>query len=132
MLSKVNNVFQKGKRKITKIGLRGTFFATNIALLMKTRSLPARFPRWRLAAALMACAALSGWLATPDGHSQAASAGLDARSMSALAGLVGQLKLQQDKMAANQTKVEAQTAALKEEMRLLKIYSARGGGGGRR
>ena len=46
--------------------------------------------------------------------------------------LLARLKKQQDDLVANQTKLEAQTTALKEELRLAKIYSARGGGSTRR
>ena len=45
--------------------------------------------------------------------------------------LFAKLKVQQDQLAANQTKIEAQTALLKEEIREAKIYSARGGNGRR-
>ena len=44
----------------------------------------------------------------------------------ALNAVLAKLKTQQDQMAANQTKIEAQTAQLKEELRQAKIYSAPG------
>ncbi|MBV9128180.1 MAG: hypothetical protein JO117_08855 [Verrucomicrobia bacterium] len=50
----------------------------------------------------------------------------------ALDALIGQLKQQQDQQIANQTKIETQLAALKEELRQLKIYTSRAGSGGRR
>jgi hypothetical protein len=87
-----------------------------------------RFSHWRLAAALAACVTLGGWLIAPDGHSQAPAP----VSAEAFGALISQIKTQQDQMAVNQTKIETQTAALKEEMRLLKIYSARGGSSSRR
>lgn len=71
---------------------------------------------------------LSQFVAT--GQSQAPPAA-DPRTLSAVASLAGQLQTQQDEMAANQTKIEAQTATLKEELRLLKIYSARSGSSSR-
>ena len=55
-----------------------------------------------------------------------------ALSTDAFNALVGQLRKQQDQIAANQTKVEAQLAAAKEEVRQVKIYSARSGSAGRR
>lgn len=53
---------------------------------------------------------------------------VDPQVIAAVASLAGQLKTQQDQMAANQTKIEAQTALLKEELRLLRIYAGRSGG----
>ncbi len=50
----------------------------------------------------------------------------------ALDAMLAQLKKQQEQMVANQTKVETQLAALKEELRLTKIYAARSGAAGRR
>ncbi len=46
-------------------------------------------------------------------------------SNAALNAMLAKLKTQQDQMAANQTKIEAQTAQLKEDLRQAKIYSAR-------
>lgn len=55
-----------------------------------------------------------------------------ALSADAFNALVGQIRKQQDQIAANQTKIEAQLAAAKEEVRQVKIYSARSGSAGRR
>ena len=65
-----------------------------------------------------------GWLATPESHSQAPAS---AATNPALSALLVKLKTQQDLMVANQTKIEAQTALLKENLRQAKIYAARGG-----
>lgn len=83
-------------------------------------------PRPRLAVALLLAGVglLSQFAST--GQSQAPAAA-DPRVISAVASLADQLKTQQEDMVANQTKIEAQTAVLKEELRLLRIYSSRGG-----
>ena len=70
-------------------------------------------------------AALSTWVLTPVGYSQALST---TTSNAALTPLLTKLKAQQDQIAANQTKIEAQTATLKEEVRQAKIYAGRSGG----
>ncbi len=57
---------------------------------------------------------------------------VDPRSLEAISQLAVQLKEQQQQMAANQDKIEAQTAQLKEEIRLLRIYTAREGSALRR
>jgi hypothetical protein len=44
--------------------------------------------------------------------------------------IVEQLKKQQETMVANQAKMDEQVANLKEEIRLIRIFSKRGGGGG--
>jgi hypothetical protein len=64
---------------------------------------------------------LVGWALAPEGRSQAA-ASADA---SALPALVEKLKAQQAQMLTNQASIETQTDALKEELRLAKLYSAR-------
>ena len=71
----------------------------------------------------------AGWWAAPESHSQAPAAATT--SNAALNALLTKLKTQQDQVAANQTKIEAQTAQLKEEIRQVKLYSARGGSGHR-
>lgn len=43
--------------------------------------------------------------------------------------LIENIRKQQEAMAANQTKIDEQLGQLKEELRLLKIYSKRAGGG---
>lgn len=55
---------------------------------------------------------------------------LVAQPPQAYAQLVEQLKKQQEQMSANQGKIDEQLATLKEELRLLKIYSKRAGGAG--
>lgn len=84
------------------------------------------FSGWPLRVALVLAGV--GLLApfAPSGKSQA-PAPADPRVLAAVTALAGQLKTQQDEMVAKQTKIEAQTALLKEELRLLRIYSARGG-----
>ena len=75
--------------------------------------------------ALLTVATLSiSWLLAPAGYTQAPAA---ATTNAVLNGLLAKLKTQQDQLAANQTKIEAQTAQLKEELREAKIYSGRGG-----
>ena len=69
--------------------------------------------------------AVSGWVLAPAGYSQAPAA---MTSDAALTPLLTKLKAQQDQIAANQTKLEAQTATLKEEVRQAKIYAGRSGG----
>lgn len=44
--------------------------------------------------------------------------------------LVEQIKRQQDLMVANQAKIDEQIATIKEEIRLVRIFSKRAGGGG--
>ena len=67
---------------------------------------------------------LGGWVLAPAVHSQAPPA---TTSNAALVPLLAKLKAQQDQLAANQTKIEAQTAQLKEEIRQTKIFAARSG-----
>ena len=78
--------------------------------------------------ALLAVVTFGGWLCTPESHSQAPAA---TAANPALNALLVKLKAQQDTIVANQTKIEAQTALLKENLRQAKIYSARGGSGHR-
>ncbi len=95
-----------------------------MSILTKTRRLT---PSATLAAILLAVT-LGGWCFTPEVHSQAPAA---STPNAALANSLGKLKAQQTQIAANQTKIEAQTALLKEEIRQAKIYSARSGSGHR-
>ena len=76
---------------------------------------------------LLATVVVGGWCLTPDVQSQAPAA----IPTAALIPLITKLKAQQAQMAANQTKIEAQTALLKENIRQAKIYSARSGSGHR-
>ncbi len=74
---------------------------------------------------LLTVAALGvSWLFVPEGRTQAPTA---STNNAALTALLTKLKTQQDELAANQTKIEAQTAQLKEELRQAKIFSGRGG-----
>ena len=83
-----------------------------------------------LAAALLATgAALTSSSVT---RTEAAGPAMATINPDALDAMLAQLKKQQEQMVANQTKVETQLAALKEEIRQAKIYSARAGGAGRR
>ena len=72
--------------------------------------------------------ALGAWLSAAQVRSQAPAA---SAANPAIDALLVKLKTQQDTMIANQTKIEAQTALLKENLRQAKIYSARGGSGHR-
>lgn len=72
--------------------------------------------------------AMTGWFIAPNLHSQASGT---MTSNVALTAMLTKLKAQQDDMVANQTKIEAQTAALEEALRQAKIYSARSGSGHR-
>lgn len=98
---------------------------------MKSHPLRSFLPRPRFAAGLLLGGAglLSQFSST--GQSQA-PAEADPRALAAVTALAEQLKTQQEQMVANQTRIEAQTATLKEELRLLKIYSARAGSSPRR
>ena len=71
---------------------------------------------------------ISGWLFPQAVRSQAPGA---TTSNVALNSMLTKLKAQQDQMAANQTKIEAQTSQLEETLRQAKIYSARSGSGHR-
>ena len=87
-----------------------------------------RKSQW-LAFVLAVCAAvILGGLIAPEGRSQAPAT---MTSNAALNGLIAKVKTQQDQMAANQTKIEAQTAQLQEALRQAKLYSARSGSGHR-
>ena len=74
---------------------------------------------------VLATVVVGGWCLAPELHSQAPG---NATPNSALVPLLAKLKLQQAQIAANQTKIEAQTALLKEDLRQAKLFSARGGG----
>ena len=87
-----------------------------------------RSSRSGLVAVTIASVLCAGWLLAPESHSQAPAI---STSNAALAPLLAKLKTQQDQAAANQTKIEAQTAQLKEALRQAKLYSARGGSGHR-
>lgn len=87
-----------------------------------------RASRHGLVAFAVAAVLGAGWWLTPESHSQAPAASTNNAALNAL---LAKLKTQQDEAAANQTKIEAQTAQLKEEIRQAKLYSARGGSGHR-
>ena len=72
-----------------------------------------RTSRGSFVVVLLVVSLVGGWLLAPDGHSQAPAATTS------------------DAIVANQTKIEAQTALLKENLRQAKIYAARGGSGHR-
>ena len=76
-----------------------------------------------LSLSVLAGVVVSGWLLVPDVQSQLAAPKMV--SVDALSPLLTQLKKQQDDITANQTKIEAQTDALKEQLRVAKIFSAR-------
>lgn len=87
-----------------------------------------RTSRAGLVALTVAVVLGTGWWFAPESQSQAPNA---TTNNAALTALLAKLKTQQDQVAANQTKIEAQTAQLKEEIRQVKLYSARGGSGHR-
>jgi hypothetical protein len=77
---------------------------------------------------LSACAsvALLSWLVTPD----QSSGQVDAEVQS-IAILLAEINAQQMVIAENHTKIDDKLAAVGEEIRLARIYSGRGGGGGK-
>ncbi len=87
-----------------------------------------RGSRHGLVALAVAAVLCFDWWLTPESQSQAPAASTNNVALNAL---LTKLKTQQDEIAANQTKIEAQTAQLKEEIRQVKLYSARGGSGHR-
>ena len=87
-----------------------------------------RSPGLSAAVATVVTLAIGGWVLTPVTRSQAPAT---STNNAALTALITKIKDQQDQMAANQTKIEAQTAQLQEAIRQAKIYSARGGSGHR-
>ena len=78
--------------------------------------------------AVMVATLLGVWFVAPVGHSQLPPASTPNVALNAL---LAKLKTQQDQMAENQTKIEAQTAQLQEALRQAKIYSSRSGSGHR-
>ena len=96
-------------------------------LMVKTFPGPRNSP-WSTALIAACGVILFGWLAAPRSLSQAPGT---MTNNVALNGMLAKLKAQQDQMAANQTKIEAQTAQLQEELRQARIYSARSGSGHR-
>ena len=80
-------------------------------------------------AVLLTIVVLGGWSLAPEGLSQAPT--VATVPTATLLPLLAKLKAQQALIAANQTKIEAQTALLQENLRQAKIYSARSGSGHR-
>lgn len=93
--------------------------------VVRSRSLPVIL----LGAAVL----VAGSVGVPaTSHSQGGGGGV-ALNADTFTVLVGQIRKQQEQIAANQTKIETQIASAKDEIRQVKIYSARtGGAGGRR
>ena len=92
--------------------------------------MPPRFPAARPLPGLVPLILLFGvltvsWMVSPEYHNPAPAAPAAAINSDALAGLVDKLKAQQDLIVANQTKIESQTALLKEQVRQAKILAAR-------
>jgi hypothetical protein len=86
---------------------------------------PSSRPLPGLVPLILLCGVLTvSWAVTPEKRSQAPSAP-GAVSSEALADMVSKLKSQQDVIVANQTKIEAQTEQLKEQVRQAKIFAAR-------
>ena len=95
---------------------------------MKTHPAHLRNARGSLIAILLVATAVGGWLFAPESRSQGV---IPMTANASLTPMLAKLKTQQDEIAANQTKIEAQTALLKESIRQAKIYAARGGSGHR-
>ena len=85
-----------------------------------------RSPRAAVLPLLVVAVVGVSWTLVPQGRTQVPAAA--STNNAALNALLAKLKTQQDQLAANQTKIEAQTAQLKEELRQAKIYAGRGGG----
>ena len=85
--------------------------------------LPASSPPRLISVSLLASLVIGAWLLIPTGQGQLAAP--KTVTIESLAPLLMELKKQQDDLTTNQTKIEAQTAALKEQLRIAKIYSAR-------
>ena len=85
---------------------------------------------WLLPLSVIVCVLAGGTIVSSSTQGQVSPGRTVA--VESLTPLLLRLKKQQDDMVSNQTKIEAQTTALKEELRLAKIYSARGGGSNRR
>jgi hypothetical protein len=105
----------------------GTIFASYPLNPSNSPSMNARTDRPRplpgLVPLILFCGVLTvSWIVTPDSHSQAPSAPAPING-DALASLVAKLKAQQDTIGANQTKIEAQTALLKEQVRQARIFA---------
>jgi hypothetical protein len=74
----------------------------------------------------VAGAALLSWLIAPDQSSGQAEA--EAQALNAL---FAEVAAQQVVIAENHTKIDDKLAAVGEEIRVARIYSGRGGGGGK-
>ncbi len=108
----------------------GTIFASWEVFLVTSLPMQPRYPAARplpgLVPLILLCGVLTvSWMVSPENHGQAPAAPAAAVNSEALAGLVDKLKAQQDLIIANQTKIEAQTALLKEQVRQAKILAAR-------
>jgi hypothetical protein len=91
--------------------------------------MPARLPASRPLPGFVPLLLLGGmlafsWMITPESRSQAPSTP-SALNSEVVENLVTKLKAQQETLAANQTKIEAETAQLKTQMQQAKIFSAR-------
>ena len=116
-----------GKRKNQKISFLERFLLQKpSSLISSMKNNPAAFHPIRRAALTTGffTVVVAGWLATPTLRSQAVPT---TTSNAALTPILVKLKTQQDQIAANQTKIEAQTAQLKEEIRQVKIFAGRAG-----
>ena len=103
-----------GKRKMRKFSILERFLLLSQSvthLLMSIASSPQRFSWSPLALALCGAVVLGGWFAPTVSRSQAPAT---TTSNIALNAVLTKLKAQQDLMAANQTKIEAQAAQLAE------------------
>ncbi len=92
---------------------------------MSRLSFSLRPPRTALLPFLVAAVIGVSWTLAPQGRTQVPAAATT--SNAALNAALAKLKTQQDQLAANQTKIEAQTAQLKEELREAKIFAGRAG-----
>lgn len=75
---------------------------------------------------------VAGSIGVPATSRSQGGGGGVALNADAFTALIGQIRKQQEQIAANQTKLETQIAAAKEEVRQVKIYSGRTGGGATR
>ena len=109
----------------------GTFFAASSTcyhFFMPFAPSLRRISRSPFALTICGAIFLGGWLVPTDSRSQAPAATTNNIALNAM---LTKLKAQQDQMAANQTKIEAQSAQLAEQLRQAKIYAARSGSGHR-
>lgn len=82
----------------------------------------------RLALALLGCAILGAAAFLPIPSSGQAPAAVAVAEDPQIELLVGEVAAQQKVIAANQAKIDAQVAAIAEEVRIARIFAGRAGG----